>query len=207
MPSMSWWMKRDCRRRPARGDHGCARNPPGRPARVRRIARSASASTKASCCDALIHSTAAWGSSSRTKSQRHWGWSSISACPRQSPTPGLAPLQMPGLVKSIARLPLPMVLAAFKPPCVLYRSLMANPGTLVPLDAETIYPRDLEIPSGGGVGTDHRDCPRVQRVCHRRPRTGAARRDTAHARGPTMAQQPRLVVVNPSRWAVGPPHS
>jgi CubicO group peptidase (beta-lactamase class C family) len=73
--------------------------------------------------------------------------------PETIPNARLAPLQMPGLVKSIARLPLPMVLAAFNRQSVLYRSLMANPGTLVPLDAETIYARDLEIPSGGGVGT------------------------------------------------------
>ena len=36
---------------------------------------------------------------------------------------------------------------------MLYRSLIANPGTMVPVDRERIYARELEIPSGGGVGT------------------------------------------------------
>ncbi len=31
--------------------------------------------------------------------------------------------------------------------------MIANPGTLVPLDPEHVYARNLEVPSGGGVGT------------------------------------------------------
>ncbi len=73
--------------------------------------------------------------------------------PETIPNARLAPLQMPSALKSIVGLPLPMVLAAFNRHSVLFRSLMSNPGTLVPLDAETIYARNLEIPSGGGVGT------------------------------------------------------
>ena len=35
---------------------------------------------------------------------------------------------------------------------VLYRSLVANPGTQFYLDPERVVARELEVPSGGGVG-------------------------------------------------------
>ena len=35
----------------------------------------------------------------------------------------------------------------------LYRAIASNPGTLLPLDPERVYARNLEVPSGGGVGT------------------------------------------------------
>jgi CubicO group peptidase (beta-lactamase class C family) len=35
----------------------------------------------------------------------------------------------------------------------LYRAMVSNPGTLLPLDPERVYARNLEVPSGGGVGT------------------------------------------------------
>ena len=47
---------------------------------------SPSASTRASCCAASIRSIAAWDSSSRTRSRRRSGWTSISGCPRTSRT-------------------------------------------------------------------------------------------------------------------------
>jgi CubicO group peptidase (beta-lactamase class C family) len=46
-----------------------------------------------------------------------------------------------------------MVLDAMNPRSVLFRSLIANPGTMVPVERDRIYARELEIPSGGGVGT------------------------------------------------------
>ena len=52
-------------------------------------------------------------------------------------------------------LPRPLVLDVFNRRSVLYRSLISNPGTLVPIDRERVYARELEIPSGGGVGTAH----------------------------------------------------
>jgi hypothetical protein len=36
---------------------------------------------------------------------------------------------------------------------VLYRSLIANPGTGFYMDPGRVYARNLEAPSGGGVGT------------------------------------------------------
>ena len=35
----------------------------------------------------------------------------------------------------------------------IYRALAVNPGSAIVHDRETIYSRDLEVPSGGGVGT------------------------------------------------------
>jgi len=65
----------------------------------------------------------------------------------------LAPLVQPSTVRMLAGLPPRMVLDAMNPRSVLFRSLISNPGTLVPIDRERIYARELEIPSGGGVGT------------------------------------------------------
>ena len=65
-----------------------ARNLRGNRARGRPITASPSASTRASCCAASIRSIAAWDSSSRTRSPRRSGWTSISGCPRTSRTRG-----------------------------------------------------------------------------------------------------------------------
>jgi CubicO group peptidase (beta-lactamase class C family) len=46
-----------------------------------------------------------------------------------------------------------MLLDAQNPRSVLFRSLVSNPGTQVPIDRERVFARELEIPSGGGVGT------------------------------------------------------
>ena len=35
----------------------------------------------------------------------------------------------------------------------IYRALMTNPGFAVSLDDEHVYARNLEVPSGGAVGT------------------------------------------------------
>jgi CubicO group peptidase (beta-lactamase class C family) len=44
-----------------------------------------------------------------------------------------------------------LVIAAVNRRSVLYRSLVANPGTGFYLDPERVVARDLEVPSGGGV--------------------------------------------------------
>jgi CubicO group peptidase (beta-lactamase class C family) len=36
---------------------------------------------------------------------------------------------------------------------VIYRALLTNPGTALPHDDQRVYARNLEVPSGGGVGT------------------------------------------------------
>jgi CubicO group peptidase (beta-lactamase class C family) len=65
----------------------------------------------------------------------------------------LAPLEPPSRWKMLTGMPLPVVLAAMNRRSVLYRSLIANPGTGFYLDADRIYARELEAPSGLGVGT------------------------------------------------------
>jgi CubicO group peptidase (beta-lactamase class C family) len=73
--------------------------------------------------------------------------------PAAVPDERLAPLVQPGILRMLAGLPASMIVAAFNPRSVLYRSLISNPGTMVAVDTERVYARDLEVPSGGGVGT------------------------------------------------------
>ena len=65
----------------------------------------------------------------------------------------LAPLVADSAVRTILGLPFRMLLDALNPRSVLFRSVISNPGTQVPLDRERVFARELEIPSGGGVGT------------------------------------------------------
>ncbi len=73
--------------------------------------------------------------------------------PESIPDSRLAPLVQPGTIRMLAGLSLPMLLDGMNRRSVLFRSLISNPGTLVPIDRERVYARELEIPSGGGVGT------------------------------------------------------
>jgi len=73
--------------------------------------------------------------------------------PESIPNSRLARLEPLNRWKVIRELPFPIVLASLNPRSVLYRSLIANPGTGFYMDAERIYARDLEAPSGLGVGT------------------------------------------------------
>lgn len=72
--------------------------------------------------------------------------------PESMPDERLAPLDLTPF-RTMRHLPLSLIAAAFNPRSVLHRSLVANPGTLLALDPDRIYARDLEVPSGGGVGT------------------------------------------------------
>jgi CubicO group peptidase (beta-lactamase class C family) len=51
------------------------------------------------------------------------------------------------------RLPLPVMLASLNPRSSIFRAIVVNPGSSVVLDKERVYARNLEVPSGGGVGT------------------------------------------------------
>ena len=55
--------------------------------------------------------------------------------------------------KMISGFPVRLMLSTMNPRSVIYRALMVNPGTWLPLDEERVYARNLEVPSGGGVGT------------------------------------------------------
>ena len=50
-------------------------------------------------------------------------------------------------------MPVPLILGSMNPRSALHRALVVNPGSELPLDRERVYARDLEVPSGGGVGT------------------------------------------------------
>ena len=65
----------------------------------------------------------------------------------------LAPLVADSAVRTILGLPFRMLLDALNPRSVLFRAVISNPGTQVPLDRKRVFARELEIPSGGGVGT------------------------------------------------------
>jgi HSP20 family molecular chaperone IbpA len=55
--------------------------------------------------------------------------------------------------KALVSLPFRLMLASMNPPSAIYRALVVNPGSWLPLDDERVYARNLEVPSGGGVGT------------------------------------------------------
>jgi CubicO group peptidase (beta-lactamase class C family) len=73
--------------------------------------------------------------------------------PETLPDERLAPLVQASAIRAILGLPPRMLLDALNPRSVLFRSLVSNPGTQVAIDRERTFARELEIPSGGGVGT------------------------------------------------------
>jgi CubicO group peptidase (beta-lactamase class C family) len=73
--------------------------------------------------------------------------------PDSIPNRRLAPLVPPSLWSRFLGMPLPILLASVNRRSVLYRSLISNPGTQFYLDPERVVVRNLEAPSGGGVGT------------------------------------------------------
>lgn len=74
--------------------------------------------------------------------------------PDSIPDSRLAPLEPPGLWQQLAqaRLMILFTLAAMNKRSVLHRALMANPGTSFYMTPEHKVVRNLEVPSGGGVG-------------------------------------------------------
>jgi CubicO group peptidase (beta-lactamase class C family) len=64
----------------------------------------------------------------------------------------LAVLEQASPFNSLLNLPFPLMLAAVNPHSAIYRALVVNPGSGLPLDEERVYARNLEVPSGGGVG-------------------------------------------------------
>lgn len=73
--------------------------------------------------------------------------------PESIPNSRLAVLDKGNPFKAMLRLPLPILFAALNPRSEIFRALMVNPGSYVSLDEDRIYARNLEVPSGGGVGT------------------------------------------------------
>lgn len=73
--------------------------------------------------------------------------------PESLPDGRLAPLEPPSRWRMLMGLPVRVQLAAANPRSVLYRSLVANPGTGFYTDPERVVARELEAPSGLGVGS------------------------------------------------------
>lgn len=73
--------------------------------------------------------------------------------PESIPDTRLAVLEAPSPIERLLGFPIGVTLAAFTRRSVLHRSLISNPAAPLPLDERRIYARNLEVPSGGGVGT------------------------------------------------------
>lgn len=73
--------------------------------------------------------------------------------PESIPDARLAPLEPPSFWKRLTSMPLSVTVAAMNRRSVLHRSLVANPGTGFYVDSNRVVVRNLEVPSGGGVGT------------------------------------------------------
>jgi CubicO group peptidase (beta-lactamase class C family) len=73
--------------------------------------------------------------------------------PDSIPDARLAMLEDPSPIEILLGFPIAVTLAALNHRSIVYRALIANPGSALPHDERRIYARNLEVPSGGGVGT------------------------------------------------------
>ena len=73
--------------------------------------------------------------------------------PESIPDSRLATLSPPGRLRMLFGFPIRLTLESMNRRSNIYRALVANPGTALPHDKERVYARNLEVPSGGGVGT------------------------------------------------------
>ena len=73
--------------------------------------------------------------------------------PESIPNSRLATLAPPGPLEMLVRFPIRLTLDSMNRRSNIYRALMKNPGAAVYDDEERVYARNLEVPSGGGVGT------------------------------------------------------
>ena len=73
--------------------------------------------------------------------------------PESIPNSKLAMLASPSLLTRLREFPVRLMLASLNPQSNIFRALIVNPGAAICLDTERIYTRNLEVPSGGGVGT------------------------------------------------------
>ncbi len=73
--------------------------------------------------------------------------------PEDIPNARLAVHQPANRARSMFTVSVPFLLAMMDRHSPLYRALMVNPGVAIVLDPERVYARNLEVPSGGGVGT------------------------------------------------------
>jgi CubicO group peptidase (beta-lactamase class C family) len=65
----------------------------------------------------------------------------------------LARIARPGVLTMLRGFPLRLTLDSMNPRSNMYRALVANPGSAIAHDEQRVYARNLEVPSGGAVGT------------------------------------------------------
>jgi len=73
--------------------------------------------------------------------------------PESIPNTRLATLTSPSALAMLFGYPLRMTFEALNPRSNIHRALVVNPGNGIIQDKARIYSRNLEVPSGGGVGT------------------------------------------------------
>jgi CubicO group peptidase (beta-lactamase class C family) len=73
--------------------------------------------------------------------------------PEDIPNSRLATLAPPGPIQMLLHFPFRLTLDSLNRHSNIYRALIANPGATISLDKPRIYARNLEVPSGSGVGT------------------------------------------------------
>ena len=73
--------------------------------------------------------------------------------PEEIPNARLATLSPPSRLRMLTGFPLRFTLVAMNRRSNIYRALVINPGAAVYQDAQRVYARNLEVPSGGAVGT------------------------------------------------------
>jgi CubicO group peptidase (beta-lactamase class C family) len=73
--------------------------------------------------------------------------------PESIPNSRLATLAKPSPIAMLLEFPIRLTLASLNRRSNIYRALAVNPGSELSHDKQRIYARNLEVPSGGGVGT------------------------------------------------------
>jgi CubicO group peptidase (beta-lactamase class C family) len=73
--------------------------------------------------------------------------------PEAIPNSRLATIAPPRTIAMLVGFPPRLTLDAFNRRSNIYRALITNPGAAVCQDAQRVYARELEVPSGGAVGT------------------------------------------------------
>jgi CubicO group peptidase (beta-lactamase class C family) len=73
--------------------------------------------------------------------------------PEEIPTSRLATLSPPTPLRMLIGFPLRVTVETLNRHSNIYRALVINPGSSVYMDEERVYARNLEVPSGCGVGT------------------------------------------------------
>jgi len=73
--------------------------------------------------------------------------------PEEIPNSRLATVSPPSRLRMLTGFPLRFAWETMNRHSNIYRALMTNPGSAISQDEQRVYARNLEVPSGGGVGT------------------------------------------------------